>query len=339
MKKNNINTILIIIGFIFLLPGFLMEKKSTIDFQMYSAYFVVGKAQIFRTLGILVILNGLIYALFDRLGFYFNQRIKHFGIILFFLSTMIIANGFIFFSESNGLNDSLLFSLSSGNSSIGFLIVIAGFVTLMMSLFVPLFIWLKVSVRKIFNKNILFGMGTSLLFLACKNDKQPSLQNEKLSSRTERVAETPPCEMPENQRIAQVLRTYFGKEVEGLVKENRQFLYDAYDINWDGKPEYFVGLFSPYFCVSGGCTVLVLNNDLSVHSKFVLVNYPVYVSQKYATEGWADLFLYADKAFHLVKSKGGKYPENPTTEPETDVSNYPARVPLLLDASVRKCGF
>ncbi len=129
-----------------------MNQNGTVDFQIHDTYLVVGKAQIIRTLGILTVLNGLVYTLFDRLNFYFNQRFKTFGIVLFFLSLMILANGIMFFSESNGLKDGLLFSLNTNRNSVGFLIVVAGFVTLLMSLFMPLIIWINVSVRNIFSK-------------------------------------------------------------------------------------------------------------------------------------------------------------------------------------------
>ena len=188
-------------------------------------------------------------------------------------------------------------------------------------------------------KNIIHILAFCLLFFSCKTEQKKTVPSKKLIGKTEQVEETPHCELLETQRVAQSLRDYFGNEVEGLVKENRQFLFDTYDLNNDGKTEYFVGLLSPYFCGSGGCTVLVLNHDLTVQSKLTVVDYPVYVSQRYFTGGWADLFIYSNKSFHIVKSNDGKYPSNPSVEPETDVSNYPARVPLLLDSAVRKCEF
>ena len=152
MSKYNINSILIVIGFLLLLIGFFMDQKGTIDFQVHDSYLVVGKSQIIRTVGLLIVLNGLVYTLFDKLKFYFNRRFKYFGIILFFLSFFIILNGLMFFSESNGLENSLLFSLRSNNSGLGFLIVTAGFITLMFSLFMPLIIWIRVSIGNFFSK-------------------------------------------------------------------------------------------------------------------------------------------------------------------------------------------
>lgn len=146
-----INSVLITIGFIFLLIGFFMGQEGTIDFQIHDTYLVVGKAQFVRILGILTILNGLVYSLFDKLNFYFNLRFKYFGIVLFFLSLLIIANGVIFFSESNMLRDNSLL-LSLNKNGFGFLLVIAGFATLLFSLFMPLIIWLNISVRNIFSK-------------------------------------------------------------------------------------------------------------------------------------------------------------------------------------------
>ena len=152
MQKYNINSILILFGFLLLLIGFFMNQKGTVDFQINETYLVVGKAQIVRTLGLLTILNGLVYALFDRLKINFNLRFKIFGIVLFFLSLAIIANGFVFFSESNGLEDGLLFSINKNRNGLGFLIVVAGFTTLFLSLLMPLVIWVHVSIRNFLSK-------------------------------------------------------------------------------------------------------------------------------------------------------------------------------------------
>ncbi|MEO1263932.1 MAG: hypothetical protein AAFZ15_34320 [Bacteroidota bacterium] len=152
MSKYNINSVLILIGFLLLLIGFFIDQKGTVDFQMHDTYLVVAKSQVIRTVGLLTVLNGLVYALFDKIGFYFNRRFKYFGIVLFFLSFFIILNGLMFFSDSNGLGNSLLFSLNSKSSSLGFLIVTAGFVTLMFSLLMPLVIWIQVSLSNVFSK-------------------------------------------------------------------------------------------------------------------------------------------------------------------------------------------
>jgi hypothetical protein len=49
---------------------------------------------------------------------------------------------------------------------------------------------------------------------------------------------------------------------------------DTFDLNNDGKKEIFVALVSPYFCGSGGCTLLILNPDFTLNSRMTLVNFP-----------------------------------------------------------------
>ena len=151
MSRYNINSILIVIGFLFLLAGFFMNQKGTLDFQIHDTYLVVGKAQLIRTMGILTVLNGLVYALFDRLNFYFNRRFKYFGIVLFFLSLIIVWLGVLFFGISNGLQDGTLVTINE--SALGVLTIFAGFFTLFLSLLMPLVIWIKVSLGNIFSKN------------------------------------------------------------------------------------------------------------------------------------------------------------------------------------------
>lgn len=148
MSKLNINSVLIVIGFVFLLIGFFMDQKGTLDFQLEDTYLVTGKAQMIRTLGILTVLNGLVYALFDRLRLIFNRRIKYFGITLFFLSLIIVVVGLLVFSQSNGLSNGSLISLNQNGLSV--LVLLAGMFTLLLSLFSPLVIWISILTRKYF---------------------------------------------------------------------------------------------------------------------------------------------------------------------------------------------
>lgn len=150
MDSYNINSILVFIGFILLAIGFLLGQEETIHFQIHDTYVVLGKAQFIRILGILTILNGLVYSLFAKLNFIFNLRFKYFGIILFFLSLLIIANGLVFFSESNGNGNGVLLSLNK--NGFGFLLVMSGFATLLFSLLMPLVIWISISFKNNYSK-------------------------------------------------------------------------------------------------------------------------------------------------------------------------------------------
>jgi hypothetical protein len=100
----------------------------------------------------------------------------------------------------------------------------------------------------------------------------------------------------------------------GVPPEQRKFKYHAVDLNNDGKNEYMVALYTPMYCGSGGCTAYLLNADGSVHSRFTVVDFPVYAAST-STDGWKDLVMYSGRENRHVKHKGGKYPSNPSVQP------------------------
>ena len=150
MQKYNINSILIIIGFALLLVGFFMDQTNALDLQLHDTYLVILKAQVFRVLGILTILNGLVYSLFEKLSLYFNQRFKYFGIVLFFISIVIVLSIIVFAGQTTELRGGSYISLRE--NEIAMLMLVAGFATLILSLFMPLLIWVNVSIRNILSK-------------------------------------------------------------------------------------------------------------------------------------------------------------------------------------------
>lgn len=103
---------------------------------------------------------------------------------------------------------------------------------------------------------------------------------------------------------------------KNLIEENsRKFIFFEYDLNEDGKNEIFVGLTGTYFCGSGGCTQLILNDQGNVISTFSVSGYPVIID-KNKTNGWKDLFIYSGSKNRIVKFDGKKYPSNPSVLPE-----------------------
>lgn len=124
----------------------------------------------------------------------------------------------------------------------------------------------------------------------------------------------------------------YGKETENLVRAklqalykkdidkdiidsfSRRFIFFKYDLNDDNMKEIFVGLTGPYFCGSGGCTILLMDNNGGVITSFSVTGYPVIVAGS-ITNGWKDLILYSGRKNHLVKFDGKKYPSNPSVQP------------------------
>ena len=67
-----------------------------------------------------------------------------------------------------------------------------------------------------------------------------------------------------------------------------------------GKKEIFVGLTGSYFCGSGGCTQLILDDQGNLISTFSVSGYPVIIDIN-KTNGWKDLFIYSGSKNRIVK--------------------------------------
>lgn len=125
------------------------------------------------------------------------------------------------------------------------------------------------------------------------------------------------------QKLRGFLLDYLNKDLPLMRDEDRSFSYYAIDLNGDKKDEYFIRLNGSYFCGSGGCTFLLLDNTLKLINRFTVMQAPVFRSSK-VNNGWNELIVHGsakDKFVHLVfDPTKGKYPANPTVEKESDLA-------------------
>jgi len=128
-----------------------------------------------------------------------------------------------------------------------------------------------------------------------------------------------------NAKTADLVRlTLQGLYKEDLSKNfidgsSKKFIFFEYDLNDDAKKEIFVGLTGSYFCGSGGCTQLILDNQGHVISTFTVSGYPVIIDNN-KTNGWKDLFIYSGSKNRIVKFDGKTYPPNPSVLPELRIT-------------------
>jgi len=95
---------------------------------------------------------------------------------------------------------------------------------------------------------------------------------------------------------------------------SKKFIFFEYDLNEDGNKEILVGFTGPYFCGSGGCTQLLLDNQGNLITTFSVSDYPVIIDTN-KTNGWKDLIIYSGGKNRIVKFDGKKYPSNPSVLP------------------------
>jgi hypothetical protein len=105
-----------------------------------------------------------------------------------------------------------------------------------------------------------------------------------------------------------------SSELASIPAEQRKFKYQAFDLNNDSLPEYFVAMVGPYYCGTGGCTAYLLDNKGNLINGFTVVDFPIYAASS-TTDGWQDLIMKSTGKNHFIKMKNGKYPSNPSVEP------------------------
>ena len=111
------------------------------------------------------------------------------------------------------------------------------------------------------------------------------------------------------------LQSQFKEDLEKNIIDSlsRKFIFFEFDLNDDGSKEIFVGLIGPYFCGSGGCTQLLLDNQGNIITKFSVSRDVVIDTKK--TNGYRDLFIYSGGKNRIAKFNGKTYPSNPSTLP------------------------
>lgn len=194
---------------------------------------------------------------------------------------------------------------------------------------------------------IILSVGTMLFFSCQPTPKSNATAETKdsLSSTTEpkksELTDTIPVTAPKAtayhpntvKLVKHALATIFKDDLsKNLIPEpSRKFMVFEYDLNEDGKTEILVGLTGPYFCGSGGCTFLLLNQEGRKVTGFTITDYPVIIAET-KTKGWKDLILSSAGKNHLMKFNGNGYPSNPSVQPvfegnpASDLPKFPTTV-------------
>ena len=174
-----------------------------------------------------------------------------------------------------------------------------------------------------------------MVIFSCKNEikiepEQTTLPDSTVVVKTDQITDPDPTDSipaesyginSSSMQTAAVVRLtlqdlYKDDLAKDFIQENsRKFIFFEYDLNEDGKKEIFVGLTGGYFCGSGGCTQLILDDQGNVISTFSVSGYPVIIDIN-KTNGWKDLIMYSGSKNRIVKFDGKKYPSNPSVLPE-----------------------
>lgn len=100
-----------------------------------------------------------------------------------------------------------------------------------------------------------------------------------------------------------------------IPKSQRNYEYYLIDLNNDGSEEIFIKLVSPYFCGSGGCTILLLSSEKNLIQKFTVSD--VFIIEPSVNHNWSRIWTQTQGTWRVLNHP---YPSNPSMVKPTDSS-------------------
>ncbi len=99
-----------------------------------------------------------------------------------------------------------------------------------------------------------------------------------------------------------------------------EYSYGVFDIDSDGKEEILVLFQSSYYCGSGGCNLLILDDNYSLITETSVTMPPISILLS-VHNGYNDIVVFSDGENRILKYDGGTYPQNPSLEASIKLKN------------------
>jgi hypothetical protein len=168
-------------------------------------------------------------------------------------------------------------------------------------------------------KNTIFCLASGIILASCNTKKEDKVVLQKdtiVNSQKDAIADTIVVEDTNASRIKDFLvNKFLVNDLKIMDQSERIFQYENVDLNDDGIPETFVRFSSSYFCGSGGCTFLLLDDKQNIITKFTVMDAPIFVERK-KIKGWSILLVKNGGVFKELAFNGSKYPSNPSIVPK-----------------------
>jgi hypothetical protein len=191
----------------------------------------------------------------------------------------------------------------------------------------------KTMMNKLLAKSIYLSI--SLIIYSCNNGARKNNEQKRSSDKIELSNENKDIVQNDSLslKIKNYLKTKFLNEsdLRSITKKQRRFQFSTIDLNGDGVDEIFVYLNSTYFCGSGGCTFLLMDNNLNLITKFTVTGIPILVSEQ-IENNWKKLYLFSNGYREMIYNTETKsYPTNPSVADKVteDVNNQESIVKLF----------
>ncbi|AJR03758.1 hypothetical protein [Siansivirga zeaxanthinifaciens] len=166
-----------------------------------------------------------------------------------------------------------------------------------------------------------------MLVTSCKDKKEAAVEEEtvveEVMETPQEVAEEPAADqtyyVPQsvNDDLAEKLKTYITTsyvakaDLDLLTENDRQFQFYQIDLNNDGQKEVIINFMTPYFCGSGGCSMVLLSSDLKPITKFTVTRTPLY-AENAMKNGWKVILTRSQGELKELVYNGSTYPSNPS---------------------------
>ena len=156
------------------------------------------------------------------------------------------------------------------------------------------------------NTLITIAIFTGLIFSSCRNNSSKIKQSD--TEKNDELAD----------KIKKYILTHFltKADLRVISDDDRKFQFYTADLNNDGDEEVFIYFGTSYFFGSGGCTVLLLSNNMELITKFSPTQ-TLYIDET-SENGWKVLFTNTNGSWRKLVFDGVTYPSNPTLETSTE---------------------
>lgn len=127
-----------------------------------------------------------------------------------------------------------------------------------------------------------------------------------------------------------LINDYLKADIGVIDTGDRKFNIHEVDLNNDQKKETFVNLYTPYFCGTGGCTVLLLDNNLKLMNRFTVTETPLYIDPAFENN-WKVIYVKSKGQWKSLTYTKGKYPNNPSVLKNSEVGPKEGSVIIFKD--------
>lgn len=196
---------------------------------------------------------------------------------------------------------------------------------------------------------LIVSLGILALLSACQDKTltmtptNPTVNHNSTNNSPENQTRSPSTMISEsvNDPLALKLKKYLAEEYlteadnRAIEEKDRIFQLYEIDLNNDGNKEVFVNFVSPYFCGSGGCTLLLLNSDLKLITKFTVTRTPIYAEKELAN-GYKKLLNESGGEWKELIYDGKQYPSNPTLLKKSKIEQPSYEAEIIFDEKYLK---